>query len=306
MNYKNTTRREFLALMSALGLAGIGSTASCARQQMPGRLIPGTDETLPIIGLGSSKPVSQIADRGSDHLDAVLRALVANGGKMVDTWPRHAANDEAFGHIISESHFKDSLFIASKIDKIGKDAGLQQFRDTQRLYQREVFDLMQVFSLTDLDTQWPTLKDCKAEGSTRYIGVTVSNESLYEPLERFARSEKPDFVQINYSITERRAAERMLPLMQDLGIGVIINRPFMNGDYFQKLGSRPLPDWATEFDCESWAQFSLKYILPHPAITCVLTETSNPKHMAENARAAFGRMPDESMRRRMAAVIDQV
>ncbi len=306
MNNNNTTRREFLALMSALGLAGLGSTASCARQQMPGRLIPGTDESLPIIGLGSSKPVSQIADRGTDHLAAVLRALVANGGKVVDSWPRDAANDEAFGRVINDSDLRDSLFIASKIDKVGRDAGLQQFRDTQRLYQREVLDLMQVFSLTDLDTQWQTLKDCKAEGSTRYIGVTVSNESLYEPLERFVRSENPDFVQINYSITERRAEERMLPLLQDLGIGVIINRPFMNGEYFQRLGNRPLPDWAAEFDCESWAQFSLKYILPHPAITCVLTETSNPKHMAENARAAFGRMPDESMRRRMAAVMDQV
>ncbi|HSG64528.1 MAG TPA: aldo/keto reductase, partial [Gammaproteobacteria bacterium] len=230
----------------------------------------------------------------------------ANGGSVVDTWPRNETNDEAFGRVINEPEFRDSLFIASKIDKVGRDAGMQQLRDTQRLYRREVLDLVQVFSLTDLETQWQTLMSGKDAGAIRYIGVTVANENLYEPLERFLGREKPDFVQINYSITERRAEERMLPMLQDLGIGVIINRPFMNGDYFHKLGNHPLPDWAAAFDCESWAQFSLKYILPHPAITCVLTETSNPAHMAENTRAAFGRMPDESERKRMAAVIDNV
>jgi diketogulonate reductase-like aldo/keto reductase len=308
MNNNNTTRREFLALMSALSLAGIGATASCARQQhqMPSRLIPGTSERLPIIGLGSSKPVSQIAERGTDPIAGVLRALVADGGSVVDTWPRNPSNDEAFGRVISEPDLRDALFIASKIDKVGSDAGMQQFRDTQRLYQREVLDLMQVFSLTDIDTQWPNLLDWKASEQVRYVGVTVSNESLYEPLERFINQQKPDFIQINYSITEREAEERMLPMCRDLGIGVIINRPFMNGEYFRRLGERELPEWAAEFDCESWAQFSLKYILPHPAITCVLTETSNPAHMAENCRAAFGRMPDESQRKRMAALMDQV
>lgn len=306
MNHNNATRREFLAFMSALGLAGCSSEELFGGEQMPSRPIPGTDERLPIIGLGSSKPVSQIAERGTDHLGAVLRALVDNGGSVVDTWPRNPANDEAFGRVINEPDLRDSLFIASKIDKVGKDAGMQQFRDTQRLYQREVLDLLQVFSLTDLDTQWPTLMELKAEGAARYIGVTVADESLYEPLRRFLGREKPDFVQINYSITERQAEERMLPMCQDLGIGVIINRPFMNGEYFRKLGDRPLPEWTAGFDCESWAQFSLKYILPHPAITCILTETSNPAHMAENARAALGRMPDEAERKRMAAVIDLV
>ncbi len=304
----NTTRREFLALVSALGIAGVAATTSCGRQQvqMPRRLIPGTSERLPIIGLGSSKPVSQIAERGTEHLAGVLRALVADGGSVVDSWPRNPSNDEAFGRVINEPDLRDALFIASKIDKVGRDAGVQQFRDTQRLYQREVLDLMQVFNLTDIDTQWPNLLDWKARELVRYAGVTVSNMSLYAPLERFINRQKPDFIQINYSITEREAEERMLPMCQDLGIGVIINRPFMNGEYFRRLGDRALPEWAAEFDCETWAQFSLKYILPHPAITCVLTETSNPAHMTENCRAALGRMPDESQRKRMAAVIDQV
>lgn len=303
----NTSRRDFLALMSALGIAGLGATtASCAKHQMPTRAIPGSGERLPIIGLGSSKPVSQIAERGVDPIRDVLHALVANGGSVVDTWPRKEANDEAFGRVINEPELKDALFVASKIDKVGKDAGMQQFRDTQRLYQRTVLDLVQVFSLTDLETQWPSLQDLKAAEEVRYIGVTVANEKLYEPLEQFLGRETPDFVQINYSITERRAEERMLPMCRDKGVGVIINRPFMNGEYFRRLGDRPLPEWTAGFGCESWAQFSLKYILAHRAITCVLTETSNPVHMVENAHAAFGRMPDESERKRMTAIIDQV
>ncbi len=236
----------------------------------------------------------------------MLRALVANGGSVVDTWPRNPANDAAFGRIINEPDLRESLFIASKIDKVGKDAGIRQFRQTQRLYKRETLDLVQIFSLTDLGTQWPNLKEWQASGAARYLGVTVANGSLYEQLESFLRRERPDFVQINYSITERGAEERMLPMCHDLGVAVIVNRPFMNGEYFRRLGQRPLPEWAAGFDCESWAQFSLKYILPHPAITCVLTETSNPAHMAENARAAFGRMPDSGTRKRMKAVLDRV
>jgi diketogulonate reductase-like aldo/keto reductase len=301
-----TTRRNFLASVSALGLSGLAPTPLFAQEKMPTRQIPGTDESLPIIGLGSSKPVSQIAERGTDHITEVLRTLVANGGSVVDTWLRNPANDEAFGRVINEPDLREALFISSKIDQIGKDAGIKQFRETQHYYQRDVLDLVQVFSLTDLDTQWPKLKDWKASGQARYIGVTVSNDRLYEQLEDFLKRETPDFVQINYSITERGAEARLLPMFQDKGIAVLINRPFMNGEYFNKLGQRPVPEWAAEFDCETWAQFSLKYILPNPAITCVLTETSNPAHMAENAQAAFGRMPNDAERKRMAAVIDQV
>ena len=300
----NITRRKFLTLMSALGLSGVDSAALFAQEQMPARQIPGTNESLPIIGLGSSKPVSQIAEKGTQPIADVLRALVANGGSVVDTWPRNPKNDEPFGRIINEPDLRDSLFIASKIDKVGKEAGIQQFRQTQRLYQRETLDLVQVFSLTDLDTQWANLKDLKASGAARYTGVTVASASLYEQLERFLQRERPDFAQVNYSITERGAEERILPMCQDLGVAVIINRPFMNGNYFQRLGQRPIPEWAAEFDCASWAQFSLKYILPHPAVTCVLTETSNPAHMVENASAAFGRMPDAADRNRMKSVID--
>jgi len=298
------TRREVLAVIPALGMSGVLPSSVFAQSDMPTRRIPGTEESLPIIGLGSSKPVAQIADRGAEPIANVLKTLVANGGRVVDTWPRNPDNDAAFGEVISEPDLRDELFVASKIDRTGREEGVRQFQDTLRLYQRERIDLLQIFSLTDLDTQWTNLNDFREQGAVRYIGVTVSTRRLYEPLTRFLEKEQPDFVQINYSISEREAEKRMLPMLKERGIGVIINRPFMNGDLFAKLGDRPVPEWAAEFDCRSWAEFCLKYILPHPAITCVLTETSNPAHMRENARAAFGRMPDAAERRRMVEVID--
>lgn len=295
----NVTRRDVLAAAPGLGLLSLLPALTLAQEAMPKRRIPGTDESLPIIGLGSSKPVSQIAERGTAPVTQVLRTLAQSGGSVVDTWPRDAANDKAFGEVISLPDLRDALFVASKIDRTGRQAGIEQFRDTKRLYQREVLDLLQVFSLTDLDTQWRNLRELKDAGEVRYIGATVATAELYDDLVRFLDREKPDFVQINYSITEREAEARMLPLLHDLGIAVIINRPFMNGDYFQRLDGRPVPEWAADFDCETWAQFSLKYILPRPAVTCVLTETSNPAHMLENAKASLGRMPDDEERARM-------
>lgn len=298
------TRRDVLAAVPALGLSTLLPTGSLAQDSMPTRLIPGTDESLPIIGLGSSKPVEQLVDSGPEPLSNVLRTLLANGGRVVDTWPRFPENDAAFGELISQPEFRDSLFLTSKIDRTGKEEGIQQFRETLRNYQRDKVDLLQIFSLTDVDTQWANLKDFRDQGLARYIGVTVSENRLYDDLTRFLQNEQPDFVQVNYSISEREAEDRMLPMLQDRGIAVVINRPFMNGSLFSRLGDQPVPAWAAEFGCRSWAEFSLKYILPNPAITCVLTETTNPAHMEENAGAAFGRMPDASERRRMAELID--
>jgi len=319
-----STRRDFLAHASAagvvLGAAGGLSLAmsGCADTRefvqpvasrppsMPRRRIPSTGEMLPVIGLGSSKPVEEIAANGEAPLTAVLRALVAHGGKLVDTWPRNAANDAGFGRIASLPDLRDQLFVTTKIDKVGKEAGIAQFRETQRLYQRQKLDLLQIFSLTDLATHWPTLRDLKAAGDARYIGVTVAESRLYGELERFLMREKPDFVQVNYSITERESEKRILPFAADHGLAVLINRPFMNGTYFDKLQERPLPDWAAEFDCTTWAQFSLKYILANLAVTCVLTETSNARHMADNAETSVGRVPNAAQRERMGAFIDNV
>jgi diketogulonate reductase-like aldo/keto reductase len=305
-----TTRREFLArsgaAAAALGMAGSPALEALAQHGIPQRPIPSTGEMLPVIGLGSSKVVSEIAHNGTEPVANVLRALVAHGGKLIDTWPRNAANDAAFGRVIAQPEFQGKLFITTKIDQVGKEVGLQQFRDAQRNYQRPVIDLAQIFSLTDLATHWATLKDLKTEGAARYIGVTVAQDSLHGELEQFIRREQPDFVQLNYSLTERAAEERLLPFAAERGVAVIINRPFMNGVYFDRLEGKELPGWAREFDCETWAQFSLKYILANPHFTVVLTETSNPRHMEENVLTAAGQMPSEAQRRRMREFIATV
>jgi len=298
-------RREFFGACAAFGVAATFGSAR-AQQQMPARPIPSTGEPLPVIGLGSSKVVEQIATEGAEPLRQVLTALVEAGGRMVDTWPRNPDNDAEFGRIVSLPEFADRLFVTMKIDREGREAGMEQFRQTQRLYRRERFDLAQIFSLTDVETHWPMLRAMKEEGAARYIGVTVAEYRLYDRLLDFLAKETPDFVQVNYSVTERRAEERILPLLAERGIAALINRPFMNGTYFRRLEGRPLPDWATEIGCESWAQFSLKYILANRDVTCVLTETTNPRHMEENARAALGELPDERTRARMRELIDAV
>jgi diketogulonate reductase-like aldo/keto reductase len=182
----------------------------------------------------------------------------------------------------------------------------RQFRDALRNYQRSTIDLVQIFSLTDLDTHWPSLKEWKAEGAARYIGVTVSQDSRHADLEAFLRRERPDFVQMNYSITERAVEDRLLPLAADRGVAIVINRPFMNGAYFDRLEGKALPTWARDFGCETWAQFSLKYILANESLTSVLTETSDPKHMEENLLTATGPLPSKRERRRMREFIATV
>ncbi len=271
---------------------------------MPVRPIPATGETLPIVGLGSTRPVTAIAERGPGPVEAVIRTLVEHGGRVVDTWPRSDANDGAFGEIIAAADLRERLFVTINLEQQGAEAGRAHFERTLRLYRRERIDLVNVGSLIDLEAQWPNLRAFKDDGRARYIGVTAAQAALYDELEAFIARERPDFVEINYSVTERDAERRLLPLCADRGIAVLVSRPFMNGAYFERLANVPLPGWAAEFECASWAQFSLQYILAHPAVTCVLTETTSAEHMAENALVAFAPVPGKRARRRMRAFID--
>ena len=297
------TRRELMALASAALLRPPRASAA-SRDSMPARSIPTTGETLPIVGLGSTRPVTEIAERGPDRVDAVVRALVEHGGRVIDTWPRSDFNDDAFGQIISAPDLRERLFVTINLEQQGAQAGRDHFERTLRLYRRERIDLLNVGSLIDLEEQWPSLRAFKGEGRARYIGVTAAQAALYEQLEAFIARERPDFVEINYSVTERGAERRLLPLCADRGIAVLVSRPFMNGAYFERLENVPLPDWTADFECTSWAQFSLQYILANPAVTCVLTETTSAEHMAENALAAFAPVPSRKARRRMRGFID--
>ena len=304
----DTTRRDFL-----MGLAGAGAVLAAPRavfgntlppqETLPTRPIPGTEEALPIVGFGSSKPVLEIPTEGTEPLFGVIRILLEHGGRVVDTSPRTPEVDAEFGEVLTAPEFSGRLFVATKINTDGEASGIEQMRQNQRLVGSRTLDLLEVESMRDLDVHWPNVRRWKDSGEARYIGVTTSNIGQHDAFEAFMRSEPLDFVQVNYSVMEPHAEDRLLPLAQDLGLGVLINRPFMNGTYFGRVSGRDLPEWASEFDCTSWAQFSLKYILAHPAVTCALTETTNPDHMAENIGTAFGRLPDEATKRRMRQLV---
>jgi len=298
MNTK-INRRDLLTALSSLGVLGTLPAAATAGDVLPQRAIPGSGETLPIVGLGSTKPVRLIREAGTGPIESVIRKLVSYGGRVVDTSPRPPELDARFGKVLQQAEFRDALFVAAKITASGKEQGIAQIEQSQRLFGRNPLDLLQISSLTDLETHWPTLRAWKEAGKVRYIGVTVAHERLYPKLEAFMKRESPDFVQLNYSVMEYSAEERLLPLAEDMGIAILVNGPFMNGEFFTHVDGHELPGWSTEFDCESWAQFSLKYILAHPAVTCVLTETTKAHHMEDNARAGLGRLPDRTTTQRM-------
>lgn len=298
-----TSRREFLIQLSSVGALLSAPIQWRAQDTLPTRAIPSSGETLPIVGLGSTKPVLGILSDGPEPLASVMRMLVARGGRVVDSAPRTVDIDAEFGRLMKTLDIHDQIFLATKINATGKDAGIAQMRQTQRLFGRRTMDLIQIESLADLATQWPNLREWKETGEARYIGVTVSNDALHERLESFMRRETPDFVHLNYSVMETRAEDRLLPLARDRGIAVLTNRPFMNGSYFGRVGGRELPEWAAEFDCASWAQFSVKYILAHSAVTCCLTETTNPSHMEDNIQSGLGRLPDGATKRRMRELV---
>ncbi|WP_420449817.1 aldo/keto reductase [Candidatus Palauibacter sp.] len=305
----DTTRRDFLMSLAGAGAvlaaprAVFGNTLS-AQETLPTRPIPGTEETLPIVGFGSSKPVLEIPTEGTEPVAGVIRMLLEYGGRVVDTSPRTPDIDAEFGQVLVAPEFSGRLFVATKINTDGEASGIAQMRQNQELVAgSRTLDLLQVESMRDLDVHWPNVRRWKDSGEARYIGVTTSSIAQHEAFEAFMRTQPLDFVQMNYSVMEPNAEDRLLPLAQDLGLGVLTNRPFMNGTYFGRVSGRDLPEWASEFDCASWAQFSLKYILAHPSVTCALTETTNPEHMAENIESAFGRLPDEATKRRMRELV---
>ena len=308
------TRRDFLrasvgGLGAALGapLAGLSASALAparlaAQQRLPTRPIPSTGEELPIVGLGSSAPVLEIPTEGVEPVVRVIHALLEGGGRVVDTSIRPEEIDAPFGRVLQRPEIAAEIFVCTKLNTEDAETGVAQMRQTQRLFGRRTLDLVQIESLRGLDHHWPRLREWKASGEARYIGVTVSENANHERLEAFMRRESPDFIHVNYSLMEPAAEERILPLARERGFAVLVNRPFMNGSYFRRTAGRALPEWAADFECETWAQFSIKYILANPAVTVVLTETTDPEHMTENVAAGLGRLPDATARRRMREV----
>ena len=309
-NNETFTRREATRLIgvTAAGLLlPIKASPAETRSEpssMLSRAIPSSGEKLPIIGLGTWQAFDvDLNSPERKQLEEVLSLFVKLGGKLIDSSPMYGRSEEVIGDISAKLGLRDSLFLATKVWTRGKQAGVESMeRSFQRLQTKRI-DLMQVHNLVDVAAQLATMREWKAQGRFRYIGVTHYNSSAYPEVEKVLQSDKLDFLQINYSIMEREAEQRILPLARDRQVAVIANRPFGGGDLFSRVRSKPLPEWAAEFDCRSWAQFLLKWIVAHSAITCVIPATNNPKHLEDNMQAGGGRLPDAKMRQRMAEFV---
>lgn len=293
-------RRTFLQLTAAAGLASqLPLSVALAAPQMAIRRIPGSDEPIPVIGLGTSDEFERIPADGGEALKRVLSTLVEHGGSLVDTAPGYGDAERILGDFVRELDLADELFLSTKVAERGKADGMQSLERSLQLLPKEPLDLIMVHSLVDADTQLDNLQSLKDAGKVRYIGITTSRRSGFAEMERLIRSRRFDFIQVNYSPLEPEAADRVIPAAAERGVAVMVNRAFGNGGYFGQVGGHELPGWAADFDCESWAQFSIKYILGNPDVTSVLTATSNPRHMADNARGGSGRLPDAATRERI-------
>jgi diketogulonate reductase-like aldo/keto reductase len=276
-----------------------------AETSMLRKTIPGTAESLPVIGLGSSRTfdVSTDAPVIADFV-TLIQEFFAQGGELIDSSPMYGSAEQVIGELLSRAGDQDRLFAATKVWTDGEQAGIQQMESSARKWGIDRFDLMQIHNLRDWQTHLKTLKAWKAEGKIRYIGITTSHGRSHRELESILRQEPFDFVQLSYNIEDRSVEERLLPLAADRGIAVLVNRPYQRGSLFRAVKGKNLPDWASEFDCHSWGQFFLKYIVSHPAVTCVIPATTKLHHLQDNLAAGLGRLPDVELRKKMENFFD--
>jgi diketogulonate reductase-like aldo/keto reductase len=307
------TRRQATRLISA-SAAGfcLPVRASCAQGKSESstvltRIIPSSGERLPVIGLGTWRAfdVDLTADTRR-QLEEVLSLFERVGGRLIDSSPMYGRAEQVIGELTSSLGIREKLFLATKVWTRGKQSGIESMERSLALLRRNRIDLMQVHNLVDVNTQLVTLREWKQLGRIRYTGITHYESGALSDIEKLIRSEKFDFLQINYSLMESDAEKRVLPLAQERGVAVIANRPFGAGNLFDKVRSKPLPEWALEFDCRSWAHFFLKWIVANPVITCAIPATDKPRHLKDNVQGGIGRLPDVKMRRRMVELVSSL
>lgn len=312
-----TTRREWLQCVAGgAGMLSLAPRAAFARETAAAgpisRAIPSTGERLPIIGLGSSATFAQVA-RGEDvtALRSVLARMVELGGTVFDTAPGYGASEEVAGRIAQELGIAQRLFWATKLNVAPRGGGAadpaaarNQLETSFRRFGRPVIDLIQVHNMGDIRTQLPILREFKDKGRVRYIGVTTTFENQYDELLRTMRNEPIDFIGTNYAIDDRHAEQTFLPLARDRGIAVLVYAPFGRTRLWRRVAGRPVPEWAREFGANSWAQFFLKYVASHPAVTTITPATSRPENMTDNIGGGTGRLPNEAQRKRMIELVD--
>jgi diketogulonate reductase-like aldo/keto reductase len=297
------TRRRLLGALAAAPLLG-AATALAQHARPATRAIPSSGEALPRVGLGTWITFNVGNDRAARDASAeVMRAFFEAGGRLIDSSPMYGSSQAVIGYGLTKPGRPSSLFAADKVWIADGDEGRAQIERSRRLWGIPRFDLLQVHNLLSWQAHLPTLFAMKAAGDLRYVGITTSHGRRHGDMERLMASQPLDFVQFTYNLADREAEQRLLPLAKERGIAVIVNRPFRQGALLDRLGRRPLPPWAREIDCTSWAQFALKFIISHPAVTCAIPATTRVDHVRENVGAASGRLPDQAMRARMAAYV---
>jgi aryl-alcohol dehydrogenase-like predicted oxidoreductase len=298
----NPARRRLLrlagycAMLAAMNKKVLAQSAAILR-----RPIPRSGEMLPVVGVGTWQTFD-VGPKSPERaeLKDVLRLLVESGGSVVDSSPMYGQSEGVVGDLAAELGLRKKLFYATKVWTSGREAGIRQMEESFRHMKTQRMDLMQVHNLKDLAVHAKTLREWKSAGRIRYIGITHYHDGAHAELEKLVKTRDWDFVQFNYSMAEREAEARLLPACLESGTAVLVNRPFSQGNLFPRVKGKRLPGWAAEFDCTSWAQFFLKYLLANPAVTCVIPGTSRVVHMKDNVQAGMGRLPDSAMRRRMA------
>ncbi len=302
-------RREFVLQGAAIAIAArLGRTAAggfpTRAASMIDRPIPSTGERLPIVGMGTWQTFDvgrSPAERSAQK--EVLRLVAELGGKLVDSSPMYGESERVVGDLMAELDLRRKLFVATKVWTRGEAEGVKQMETSLGLLRADPVDLMQVHNLVDVATHLRTLSRWKEQGRVRYVGVTHYQSSSFDELARVIRTEPVDFVQLNYSIQVRDAERMLLPLAAEKRIAVIVNRPFEGGNLFGRVRGKALPPWAAELGCASWSHFFLKYVLAHPAVTCVIPATDKVDHLRDNLAAGSGPMPDEATRRRMVLLL---
>jgi len=298
------TRREFTkASLTAVSLNAIGPVLA-GPEHMIRKTIPSSGESVPIIGLGTNRYGVDGSDASRAPLRAALSRFHALGGAFIDTAPGYRTSETVLGDLIADLSIRDDLFIATKTDRSGAAEIDRQMHASGEKLKTARIDLMQVHNLRGWHTALPLMREWKQQGRIRYIGITTSRSSQYEDFEAVMKKETLDFIQVNYSLEQREVADRILPLAADSGVAVIINRAFGGGRIFKAVGDKPLPDWAKDFGCESWAQFLLKYACGHPASTLAIPGMTKLHHVDDNFGAAHGRLPNAEERSRQEAFYD--
>ncbi len=298
MKKSNWSRRRILC--AGLALATTPRLAITAeRESMMSKTIPSSGESLPVVGLGTYNVFDVESTPAEIELRRkIVELLTRSGGSLLDTSPMYERSETVIGDIIGSGTDRKPLFLATKVWTHGKDAGIRQMQRSADLMRTDVIDLMQVHNLRDTALHMETIREWQESGQIRYSGLTHYTAGAHDALAREMERFNPDFIQINYSMGEREAEDRLLPLARDLGVAVLINRPFQTGALFHAVSGIALPDWAREF-AASWGQFFLKFIISHPAVTCVIPATSKTQHMIDNLGAGVGILPDKAMRKRM-------